>query len=57
MERPKTLDPECSKCRKPMVWHSEQSVGPLEVNVFECKVCKKLSAVSIGPASKRAGMV
>lgn len=37
----------CSKCDKPMAWHSMQTIGPQEVNVFECKACKKLSAVAV----------
>ena len=55
MEPAKLPNPACSKCKKPMVWHSEQSVGPQEVNVFACKPCKKLAAVAIGRAYAQAG--
>ena len=46
----KTLDSECPRCKKPMVWHSMQTIGPQEVAVFECKACKRLKAVAAKPA-------
>jgi arsenate reductase-like glutaredoxin family protein len=54
MEQTQISGPDCSKCKKPMAWHSEQSVGTHDVNVFQCKPCKKLTAVSVGAAAKRA---
>ena len=47
MESTQTHGPVCSRCDKPMAWHSTQTVGPQEVNVFECKDCAKLAALAV----------
>lgn len=45
----KMVAPECTKCEKVMAWKSEQIVDEKQMQVFECKTCKKLQAVLLPP--------
>ena len=40
--------PPCPKCKKPMDWHSVETVqayyGPKSIQVFKCENCDRLNA-------------
>ena len=55
MHEPRPLTPLCRKCKRPMTFHSLQTVqrktDEETLQVFECKRCERLIAIS---AIKRA---
>jgi DNA-directed RNA polymerase subunit M/transcription elongation factor TFIIS len=55
MDETHPITPVCRKCKRPMVFHSLQTVARKDseetIQVYECKRCERLIAVS---AIKRA---
>jgi RNase P subunit RPR2 len=49
--------PFCSKCERPMVWHSTQTVSARQsseetMEIFKCETCGRLAALpSVGSAA------
>jgi RNase P subunit RPR2 len=46
--QPRIKRPSCPKCKRPMDWHSVETVqayyGPKSVQIFECENCGRLAA-------------